>query len=375
MRRNYFSNFCNTGFGVVMNALYVIGAAFCGYGILTRTMSYGTFMAVLQLVGQIQAPFAGISGYLPQWYAMLASAERLLEAGQLAQPGCLPLAGEVPPGAGQFPEDARKPGDIVGEPSPERARTLSGEAGAAFIEPEWLLTMYVDSFEAIGLRGVSYSYWPPAKSLQRLREQNRVPVLKNFSLEIRKGEYVAFVGPSGCGKSTVMKLLLTLYRPDQGSRYIRFGGKERILDGRFQKLFAYVPQGNHLMSGTIRDIVTLSDRSRREDEAAIWTALRVACAEAFVRALKKGLDTELGERGLGLSEGQMQRLAIARAIFSGHPILLLDEATSALDEKTEKWLLNNLRTMTSMTVIIVTHRSAVLAICDRVIDFEKLTRQ
>lgn len=329
MRRNHFSNFCNFGFGSIMNGAYVAGAAFGGYGILTQTMSYGTFMAILQLVGQIQMPFANISGYLPQWYAMLASADRLLEAEAL----------------GRDEEIDELPADQ-------------------------LLAFYLKQFESIRLKNAGFSYLPPIRSLTEPKNGKRTLVFKNLTLEIKKGEYVAFTGASGCGKSTAMKLLLSLYRLDKGKRTIRFSGGEKPLDGSWKKLFAYVPQGNHLMSGTIREIVTLSDRSRKNDDGAVWTALRIACAEPFVRQLERGIDTELGERGQGLSEGQMQRIAIARAIFSGHPILFLDEATSALDARTEKWLLNNLRSMTNLTVVIVTHRPASLEVCDRVIDFD-----
>jgi ATP-binding cassette subfamily B protein len=135
-----------------------------------------------------------------------------------------------------------------------------------------------------------------------------------------------------------------------------------ILDDRYVQLFAYVPQGNHLMSGTILEVVTFGEKG---EEEAVWNALHIACADEFVRELPESIDTQLGERGMGLSEGQMQRIAIARAIYSDNPILLLDESTSALDEQTEKQLLSNLRLMTDKTVMIVTHRPAILAICDR----------
>ena len=141
------------------------------------------------------------------------------------------------------------------------------------------------------------------------------------------------------------------------------------LTGRWSGLFAYVPQGNYLMSGSIRDIVCFSDMEAANDDVRIKSALRISCADEFVYNLKDGIDTVLGERGLGLSEGQMQRIAIARAIFSDNPILMLDESTSALDESTENRLLNNLKQMTDKTVLIVTHRMSVLSICDKVVEF------
>ena len=141
-------------------------------------------------------------------------------------------------------------------------------------------------------------------------------------------------------------------------------GREKLTSS-WRKLFAYVPQGNFLMNGTIREIISFSDPTAANDDARLNEALKISCADEFVN----DVDTILGERGTGLSEGQMQRIAIARAIFSRSPILLLDEATSALDEQTEKRLIENLRTLTDRTVIIVTHRLAVLSICDRVLNF------
>jgi len=129
------------------------------------------------------------------------------------------------------------------------------------------------------------------------------------------------------------------------------------LTSEWKNLFAYVPQGNQLLSGKIREIVAFGNQKQSQDDRAIRNALRIACAEEFVMALEKGLDTVLGERGQGLSEGQMQRIAIARAVFSEHPILMLDEATSALDEMTAHRILNNLRLMTDKTVLLVTHRA------------------
>ena len=125
------------------------------------------------------------------------------------------------------------------------------------------------------------------------------------------------------------------------------------------------------MSGTIREIVAFADNGEG-DEEAIYKALRIACAEKFVAALEKGVDTVLGERGQGLSEGQMQRIAIARAIYSESPILLLDEATSALDEETERKVLQNLKELTDKTVLIITHRPAALALCNRELRFGAL---
>lgn len=130
-------------------------------------------------------------------------------------------------------------------------------------------------------------------------------------------------------------------------------------------MFSYVPQGNALMNGTIREIVSFGDPSASHDDERIQRALVASCADEFIH----DLDATLGERGTGLSEGQMQRLAIARAIFSESPVLLLDEATSALDSATEQKLLENLKELTDRTVVIITHRPAALSICDRILKF------
>lgn len=325
LRRNRFSNLCNTGFSALMNTVYVAGACYCGYGILTGTISYGTFTAILQLIGQLQAPLANLSGVLPRYYAMVSSAERLLEA-------------------------------EAGADSEPQKKTV-----------EEVLEVYENRLEKLVLEDISFSYRSQGCGTPGAVEQhNRNQVLSGWNFSIRKGDYVAMTGPSGCGKSTLLKLLMCLYQPDAGRRYLQLDHEQVPLDGTWQRLFAYVPQGNYLMQGTIRDMVAFAGHNRRQDDPAIWQALSIACAEEFVRELDHGLDTELGERGAGLSEGQMQRLAIARAIFSRSPVLILDECSSALDEPTEAQLLRNLRAMTERTVIIITHRPAALQICDQI---------
>ncbi len=329
MRRIRFSNLCNTGLGAAMTGMYMLGVGWCGYGILIGTISYGTMTAILQLVSQVQMPMANITGFLPRFYAMLASAERLMEAEQ-------------------FEDD---------EPN---AKPLSE-----------ITSFYRNELSAIGLKDVCFTYYPVVSDNTSELEKTDMPiVLRDLSLKIKKGEYAAFTGTSGCGKSTALKLMMCVMQPDSGSRYYEdVQGNEGELSSEYRRLFAYVPQGNYLMSGTIREIVGFADPTAMHDEARIRNALRIACAEQFVSELDLGADTLLGERGTGLSEGQMQRIAIARAIFSKSPILLLDEATSALDASTEKQLLENLRSMTDKTVIIVTHRPAALGICDRVLEF------
>jgi ATP-binding cassette subfamily B protein len=329
MEKTKFSNICNIGFGLGMDGAYFIGAVYCGYQILKGRMSYGTLMSILQLIGQIESPAAGITGYLPAYYAVLASAERLREAENLP------------------------------ESDPDKALGFAEIAG-----------FYRNEFAGLKLEHAGFTYLPPVLETGDGDKTGMPVVIHDLSLEIPKGAYVALTGSSGCGKSTILKLLMCLYPLDSGERKILLAGNREIpLTDRYRRLYAYVPQGNQLMTGTIRDIITFSSHDGSQD-SRIWQALKIACADEFVAGLKDGLDTMLGERGAGLSEGQMQRIAIARAVYSDNPVLMLDESTSALDEETEKKLLRNLKEMTDKTVIIVTHRLSVLSICTRQIILE-----
>lgn len=327
MRRNRIVNICNTGFILAMKGMYLLGAAFSGIGIINGTVTFGTMTAVLQLIGQLQSPIAGLSGYVSQWYALLASAERLMEAEE-------------------FPE--------TGEHEP--------------VSEEDCLRFYREKFAGIHVNKLNFSYMDP--------EQDSVPAvtIRDLDIHIQKGEFIALIGHSGCGKSTLLKLLMCLYQPDSGSLQLLTNSSEgsRELTSADRHLFAYVPQGNQLMSGTIRQIITFYDEEKMRQEDHLWQALKIACADEFVAQLPQGLDTPLGEHGCGLSEGQIQRLAVARAIFSGRSILLLDEATSSLDEQTEARLLDNLRTMTDRTVLLVTHRPRACEICDRVVKLQSV---
>nr|WP_027870315.1 ABC transporter ATP-binding protein [[Eubacterium] cellulosolvens] len=327
MHRKIFGSFAVLGYSVVIRGVYLGGAIYCGLGILNGVLTYGDFTAVLQLINQVSTPFASVSSYFPQYFAMVASAERLMEAEGY-----------------------------------ERSKNLNQDEESCRKNRQ---------FESIGIRDVSFTYQPPVKSSGD--DVPRMPlVLKDINLEVGRGEYVAFVGPSGCGKSTVLKLLMGLYPADKGELYLKVDGQKKDLAENCRGLYAYVPQGNQLVSGTIRDILSFGDEKAEKDDEGLWKALEIACADEFIRSLETGLDTQLGERGAGLSEGQMQRIAIARAVYSSHPVLLLDEATSSLDEKTEAKLLDNLRAMTDKTVIIVTHRPAVLSIVDSAVDFGKM---
>lgn len=310
MRRANASALCNAGLGLAMQGAYVLAFVWCGWGLLEGTVSYGTLMAAVQLVGQVQSPFASIGSQFSKLSAMTASAERLMELTE--------------DGGGRRPQTK-----VRSMPTPPRVARIS-------------------------VRGASFSYGGEA-------------VLDRLDAEIGGGEFVAVAGRSGAGKSTLMKLMLGAYEPDSGAVAVAFDdGSELSACDAPAGTFAYVPQGNFLMSGTVREVVGFSERGDRVDDAKALRACWAACADGFVGQLPDGLDTVLGERGAGISEGQAQRLAVARAVYSGAPVLLLDEATSALDAATERTLVERLRGL-GRTVIIVTHRAEVRDSCDRVI--------
>ena len=177
-----------------------------------------------------------------------------------------------------------------------------------------------------------------------------------------KGKLFVISGCSGVGKSTILKLLLGVYQPSQGGLRADCGGEQMILDRRTRRLFAYVPQGNLLLSGSLRENLTIVRPDATEEE--IQRAIYVSAMDDFLPQLPQGLDTVLGESGAGLSEGQAQRLSIARAVLGGAPILLLDECTSALDAVTEETVLRRIRELPDKTCIAVTHRPAATTLAD-----------
>lgn len=303
MKRRAIGIISGAGFGLIFQAGYVLALVWGAFGIFSGGMTYGTLTAVLQLVNQIQSPFAGLSSLFPQYYAMLASAERIIELENL-------------------PEEQKA------------AKALD----------------YAD-FQRLEVSGLRFGYGDKE-------------VISQADFALNKGETAALAGISGGGKSTLFMLLLGAYRPDGGE--IRFVSRsEEYSPGQETRgIFAYVPQGNCLFSGTIRENIAFLNDTEISDEA-VMQAAKAACADEFITQLPEGLDTRIGENGHGLSEGQAQRIAVARALYSGAGFLLLDEATSALDEQTERKLLENISAMDGKTVLIVTHRPAALEICDR----------
>ena len=302
-RRKTVTVLANTAVSLLHYGAGFVALVWCAGKIMAGLMTFGSLSAVIQLVNQLQKPFVELSGILPQYAALTAAAERLMELDA--------VTGDVTPAADR-------------EKLYENMLALEGQ-------------------------DLSFGY-------------DRQPVLENVSFRVPKGAFAVVTGASGQGKSTLLKLLLGIYPPRAGQLRLQTPAGEIPLDRSARRLFAYTPQGNLLLSGTLRENLTLVRPEATEEE--IQHALHVSDLAAVVAQLPQGLETLLGESGAGLSEGQGQRLAIARAVLSGAPVLLLDECTSALDESTEARVLQRLRQLDDRTCIIVTHRPGAKQLCD-----------
>ena len=271
-------------------------------GILHGTVTYGTMTAFLQLVSQVQRPIAEFGRQIPAFITALTSVERLMELLELEE-----------------------------EPATEAIRL----DGAPEVKVTRLTYRYPDSPEE---------------------------VLRDFSCSFPSGSLSAIAGPTGIGKSTLILLILGLLKPTEGS--VTIGGIPA--GSALRSNFMYIPQGNSLLSGTIRSNLQLAAPQASEEE--LFQALDTAMA-GFVRSLPSGLDTPCGEVGSGLSEGQAQRIAIARALLRPGGILILDESTSALDPATEQQLLENLhsRYHGEKTILFISHREAVTQFADHIV--------
>ena len=281
------------------------------FGIRSGAVTFGMMTAFLQLVGQVQRPIADMSRHIPAFIQCLTSVERLLDLSDLKV------------------EDAGD--DIVFASAP-----------------------------GIRLDDVSFTYSDyPAGVVPE-------PVLQHFSYDFKPGSLTAIVGMTGAGKSTLTRILLSLLKPDSGSVVIYSDEGSAELGAATACNFRYVPQGNSLMSGTVRDNLLLARPSASEDE--MREALHVAVAD-FVLDLPDGLDTVCSEKGSGLSEGQAQRIAIARSLLQRGSIMILDEATSSIDAETERTLLQRMseKYHGELTILWVTHREAVTGIADAVL--------
>jgi ATP-binding cassette subfamily B protein len=311
LKRNNLRTQMSLVFNLLSNFGLIFAVVWCSVSVLNGNDDYGAILSVVLLLMQLQQPLTSASTVIPVFYSRIACAERLAELDEI--------------------------------PSEEPAENTANS-----------FERYKD-MRSIQIRDLTFTY-------------GREIILENANAQFKKGEIVCLTGASGSGKSTLFKLLLGVFKPTDGSLLLQGACNQITLSEKERGLFAYVPQGNFLFSGTIHENLTFfSDTAPTESE--IKHALSVACAE-FVYELPEGLNTKLAEGGEGLSEGQVQRLAVARAILSGRPILLLDEATSALDGETEQKLLTNIQALKDKTCLIVTHRPAALSIANRILNVE-----
>ena len=289
----------NLGFSTAYLFTFIWGTYHLAQGLIT----YGALIAFVQLVAQIQRPARSLVKFIPDIINTLTSSERILE---------IKTSGGSPaePTTGQAPDLKPQAADI-----------------------------------SISFRNVTFSYRPDGRK-----------ILDHFSYDFPAGSRTAIMGPTGQGKTTLIRLILGLIEPTEGTVEI---------SNKRPTSFAYVPQGNTLFSGTIRDNLLLANPQATDTQ--LKEALRMAKAD-FVSRFKDGLSSQCGEHGVELSEGQAQRLCIARALLVDAPVLLLDEATSALDADTEATVLHNIcTTLTHRTIICVTHREKALEYCPRVL--------
>ena len=323
MEYNRFSIRKRTILSVVGTVVALVCFAWSIYRLWNGYITYGTMTLFLQLSGSLTAAFSALAGLIPGAINAATAAGRIMA--------------------------------IMALPKEDRS---DAEAAQAFCQQHGTSPLSLRG------RGISYSY------------EDGKQVLSHSDFDAEAGQITALVGPSGEGKTTLLRLLLGIIQPQSGSlQAVAKNGADISLSPSTRKLFAYVPQGNTLFSGTVAENLRMNKPDASEE--TLYEALRLACAEEFVRQLPLGLDTPVRERE-GLSEGQLQRLCIARALLSDAPILLMDEATSALDIDTERKVLENImRSQSHRTCILTTHRPSVLEISHQVyrIDRDTISRQ
>ena len=384
MRRRGWSIAANASFAFFFNALYAVALTWCAFELLHGTMSYGTLMAVLQLVARIQAPVSSLSGMLPQLYQTLASAERLMEVAKLPH-----SENRLPMTAAEFYQR------FSGVRICDLAFSYRDEEGGCEAEAaEALVCDAVDGEAASGALAADVAEDERGDARERpatASSEGEVASLFCDGAFVPKGSFVVVEGPSGSGKSTLFKLVLGAYDAD-GFAY-EFADDAPVCgeaaDGEDPGapaisdvpavscelvapavnaavadcpasqvppgVFAYVPQDNFLFAGSVRENVAFAAPDATDDQ--VKRACEAACARDFVEELPQGVDTMIGEHGQGLSQGQLQRLAIARAVCSGAPIMVLDEVTSALDDATEAAVLANIAALPGKTVFVAAHRA------------------
>ena len=309
LKRNTFNVLCSVGFIVVYYAFYILAIIFCGQKIINGDMTIGFLSAIVALLSQLTGPLGNITSIIPKYYSLIASGERL---------------------------------------------RMENNQDVTYLSKSDIDNFYNNEFKSLSINNVSYSYLD--------KYGNKVEALKDFNLKINKGEKILIKGHSGGGKSTLFKLILSLLTPESGELLIN----EEPLNKRYEKLFAYVPQDNLLMEGTIKEVITLFEDNPNNE--LFNKALEVSESSSFVNALANKGDTYLNEKGSGLSLGEMERIAIARAIYSDSPILLLDECSASLDSNTEAKVMSNILNMQNKTIILISHHKYDEKLFDKVID-------
>lgn len=282
---------------------YIVAFCYGAIQISRKMITYGTMSVFLTLVNRVQAPVMGLAQQIPKVVSILASAGRIMELQQI------PL---------EMKTDTQIPSARIG----------------------------------VEIKDMTFGYTDET-------------VLENVNLRIGPGEFVAIIGESGIGKTTLIRIIMSFMSNIRGSvTFFNEKGDLEQANAATRKFISYVPQGNTLFSGTVRENIRMGKLDATEEE--MYEALKLASGYEFVMGLPKGIDTVIGERGHGLSEGQAQRIAIARAFLRKAPFLILDEATSALDEKTELEVLQGLKELSPRpTCLIITHRKSILPYCDR----------
>ena len=310
--KTLFSSFSNLTVNMGFTAGYLLTFIWGVYRLDAGAITYGTMLAFIQLVGQIQGPFRDMTRFVPAIIGALTAAERMK---QLEQTPVEETGGQI-----HFPQGA-----------------------------------------GIRFSNVTYRY-----------QDGHRNILCNFSFDFTPGSTTAILGETGAGKTTMIRLILALLSPSQG--HVEFYDKERTVSASPSTRcnLVYVPQGNTLLSGSIRDNLLLGNPDATEED--MHRVLEMACAD-FILSLPDALDTICGEGGTGLSEGQAQRIAIARALLRQGNILLLDEATSALDTETERQLIENIARQAKekhQTILFITHRPAVVEYCKKTLRLRRL---
>ena len=310
LKYNLFTIKTNIVMSILGSAVEFTAFGYCLFRLWTHDITYGTMTLFLQQRSNLSGAFGNVISIIPSFLNSSVSAHRIRELVELPKEVHIPDSAKLDP-------------------------------------------LAKDGFR-VQMHGVEFSYI----------EGNEVITRSEF--QAAPGEIVALVGPSGEGKTTMIRLILGLIRPQEGETVIiASNGKTVPMNAETRHLFAYVPQGNTILSGTIAENMRMVKEDATDEE--IIEALKISCAWDFVQHLPDTINSRVGERGRGFSEGQSQRLAIARAVLRDAPVLLLDEATSALDVTTERNVLRNIiRQRPNKTCIVTTHRPSVLGLCQRV---------